>query len=48
MPKRSRHSDRNQQTNSEARRRRIAASIACHAAIKINQPWSLQKRLAPH
>jgi DNA mismatch repair protein MutL len=31
--------DRNQQTeNAEARRRRIAASIACHAAIKINQP----------
>jgi DNA mismatch repair protein MutL len=31
--------DRNQQSeNSEARRRRIAASIACHAAIKINQP----------
>jgi DNA mismatch repair protein MutL len=31
--------DRNQQAeNSEARRRRIAASIACHAAIKINQP----------
>jgi DNA mismatch repair protein MutL len=31
--------DRNRQTeNSEARRRRIAASIACHAAIKINQP----------
>ena len=30
--------DRNQQTeNAEARRRRIAASIACHAAIKINQ-----------
>ncbi|HEX4576248.1 MAG TPA: DNA mismatch repair endonuclease MutL [Edaphobacter sp.] len=30
--------DRNQQSeNSEARRRRIAASIACHAAIKINQ-----------
>jgi DNA mismatch repair protein MutL len=30
--------DRNQQTeNSESRRRRIAASIACHAAIKINQ-----------
>jgi DNA mismatch repair protein MutL len=30
--------DRNQQTeNSEARRRRIAASIACHAAIKVNQ-----------
>ncbi|WP_263365053.1 DNA mismatch repair endonuclease MutL [Edaphobacter bradus] len=31
--------DRNQQAeNAEARRRRIAASIACHAAIKINQP----------
>jgi DNA mismatch repair protein MutL len=31
--------DRNQQSeNSESRRRRIAASIACHAAIKINQP----------
>ena len=31
--------DRNQQTeNAEARRRRIAASIACHSAIKINQP----------
>jgi len=31
--------DRNQQSeNAEARRRRIAASIACHAAIKINQP----------
>jgi DNA mismatch repair protein MutL len=31
--------DREQQTeNSEARRRRIAASIACHAAIKINMP----------
>jgi DNA mismatch repair protein MutL len=31
--------DRNRQTeNAEARRRRIAASIACHAAIKINQP----------
>jgi DNA mismatch repair protein MutL len=30
--------DRNRQTeNTEARRRRIAASIACHAAIKINQ-----------
>jgi len=30
--------DRNRQTeNAEARRRRIAASIACHAAIKINQ-----------
>ena len=27
-----------QNENAEARRRRIAASIACHAAIKINQP----------
>ena len=27
-----------QQENAEARRRRIAASIACHAAIKINMP----------
>jgi DNA mismatch repair protein MutL len=36
--------DRNQQTeNSEARRRRIAASIACHAAIKINQPLDSAK-----
>jgi DNA mismatch repair protein MutL len=36
--------DRNRQTeNSEARRRRIAASIACHAAIKINQPLELSK-----
>ena len=36
--------DRNQQSeNSEARRRRIAASIACHAAIKINQPLDQQK-----
>ncbi len=36
--------DRNQQTeNAEARRRRIAASIACHAAIKINQPLDEQK-----
>jgi DNA mismatch repair protein MutL len=36
--------DRNRQTeNSEARRRRIAASIACHAAIKINQPLDGQK-----
>ena len=42
--------DRNQQSeNSEARRRRIAASIACHAAIKINQPPRPRKdRLAPH
>jgi DNA mismatch repair protein MutL len=36
--------DRNQQTeNAEARRRRIAASIACHAAIKINQPLATDK-----
>jgi DNA mismatch repair protein MutL len=36
--------DRNQQTeNSEARRRRIAASMACHAAIKINQPLDAEK-----
>ena len=36
--------DRNQQTeNAEARRRRIAASIACHAAIKINQPLDQQR-----
>jgi DNA mismatch repair protein MutL len=36
--------DRNQQSeNAEARRRRIAASIACHAAIKINQPLDQQK-----
>ena len=36
--------DRNQQTeNAEARRRRIAASIACHAAIKINQPLETSK-----
>jgi len=32
-----------QRENSEARRRRIAASIACHAAIKINQPLDEQK-----
>ena len=36
--------DRNQQTeNAEARRRRIAASIACHAAIKINLPLEPSK-----
>ncbi len=36
--------DRNQQSeNSEARRRRIAASMACHAAIKINQPLEPSK-----
>jgi DNA mismatch repair protein MutL len=32
-----------QQENSEARRRRIAASIACHAAIKINMPLDSTK-----
>jgi len=36
--------DRSQQTeNADTRRRRIAASIACHAAIKINQPLDNQK-----
>ncbi len=36
--------DRNRQTeNAEARRRRIAASMACHAAIKINQPLDREK-----
>jgi DNA mismatch repair protein MutL len=36
--------DRSQQTeNADTRRRRIAASIACHAAIKINQPLDQQK-----
>ncbi len=36
--------DRLQQTeNEEARRRRIAASIACHAAIKINMPLDRAK-----
>jgi DNA mismatch repair protein MutL len=36
--------DRSQQTeNADTRRRRIAASIACHAAIKINQPLDAQK-----
>jgi DNA mismatch repair protein MutL len=36
--------DRNQQTeNAEARRRRIAASIACHAAVKINMPLDAAK-----
>jgi len=43
--------EREQQTeNSETRRRRIAASIACHAAIKVNMPldpakidWLLQE-----
>jgi DNA mismatch repair protein MutL len=36
--------DRNRQSeNAEARRRRIAASIACHAAIKINQPLEPSK-----
>ncbi|MEO6807304.1 MAG: DNA mismatch repair endonuclease MutL [Edaphobacter sp.] len=36
--------DRNQQSeNAEARRRRIAASMACHAAIKINQSLDSEK-----
>jgi DNA mismatch repair protein MutL len=36
--------DRNRQSeNAEARRRRIAASMACHAAIKINQPLDSEK-----
>jgi DNA mismatch repair protein MutL len=36
--------DRLQQTeNAEARRRRIAASIACHAAVKINMPLEREK-----
>jgi DNA mismatch repair protein MutL len=36
--------DREQQTeNAETRRRRIAASIACHAAIKVNMPLDPQK-----
>ena len=32
-----------QATNLEAARTRIAASIACHAAIKVNMPLDLQK-----
>jgi DNA mismatch repair protein MutL len=32
-----------QQENSETRRRRIAASIACHAAIKVNMPLEPRK-----
>jgi DNA mismatch repair protein MutL len=32
-----------QQENAESRRRRIAASIACHAAIKINMPLDSTK-----
>ncbi|SFS21138.1 DNA mismatch repair protein MutL [Granulicella pectinivorans] len=36
--------DREQQTeNADTRRRRIAASIACHAAVKINMPLDSQK-----
>ncbi|MBN9616080.1 MAG: DNA mismatch repair protein MutL [Acidobacteriales bacterium 59-55] len=36
--------DREQQAeNAEARRRRIAASIACHAAIKVNMPLDRAK-----
>jgi DNA mismatch repair protein MutL len=37
-------SEREQQTeNAETRRRRIAASIACHAAIKVNMPLDPKK-----
>ena len=32
-----------QTENAEARRRRIAASIACHAAVKINMPLDREK-----
>ena len=32
-----------QRENAEARRRRIAASIACHAAVKINMPLDREK-----
>ena len=40
---------RQQTENAEARRRRIAASIACHAAIKVNHAArARQDRLAPH
>ena len=36
--------EREQQTeNAETRRRRVAASIACHAAIKVNMPLDSQK-----
>jgi DNA mismatch repair protein MutL len=36
--------EREQQTeNAETRRRRIAASIACHAAIKVNMPLEQNK-----
>jgi DNA mismatch repair protein MutL len=36
--------EREQQAeNAETRRRRIAASIACHAAIKVNMPLDLKK-----
>ena len=36
--------EREQQTeNAETRRRRIAASIACHAAIKVNMPLDARK-----
>jgi DNA mismatch repair protein MutL len=36
--------DRMEQTeNAEARRRRIAASMACHAAVKINMPLDREK-----
>ena len=37
-------SEREAQTeNAETRRRRIAASIACHAAVKINMPLERAK-----
>jgi DNA mismatch repair protein MutL len=32
-----------QAENAETRRRRIAASIACHAAIKVNMPLDAKK-----
>jgi DNA mismatch repair protein MutL len=36
--------EREQQTeNAETRQRRIAASIACHAAIKVNMPLDPKK-----
>jgi DNA mismatch repair protein MutL len=34
---------RGQQENAEMRARRIAASIACHAAVKVNMPLELEK-----
>jgi DNA mismatch repair protein MutL len=35
--------DEGQREDAEARRRRIAASIACHAAVKINMPLEPEK-----